>query len=147
MGSEAEDRRAVDDGRRLEYLRTEISIALPGRGWLSAVEAMAQLASPVHVLTAWNPGELRPELEANRDRNRRLLDRLRTQGVEVHPAIGASPDGDHHEESYAITGLDRTTAIDLGREFEQAAIFQLAKREQIVLGCDGDWELSRPLVQ
>ena len=76
-----------------------------------------------------------------------LLDRLTTQGVEVHPAIGASPDGDHYEESYATTGLERTAAIDLGREFEQAAVFQLTTREQIVVGCEGDWELSRRLVR
>jgi len=106
---------------------------------------MAELAPPVHVLTAWNPGELRPELEANRDRNHRLLDRLTTRGVEVHPAIGASPDGDHYEESFATTGLDRTAAIDLGREFEQAAVFELTTREQIVVACEGDWGLSRSL--
>jgi Protein of unknown function (DUF3293) len=128
-----------------DYLSTEISIALPDRGWIGALDAVATLKPPIHVLTAWNPGFRRLGLEENRGRNRRLLERLSAQDVVIHPAVGASPDGSHYEESYAVVGLQRTVAIELGRELEQAAIFELTYTQQSVFGCDNGREVSRAL--
>lgn len=126
------------------YLRTEVSIVLPEARWVNAGEAIRLLGVRVHVLTAWNPGEERPGAPMNRERNRRLRERLDDVDADrVFPAIGASPDGHHFEESFAVTGLDRPTALALGREFGQVAIFELTQTDQIVVGCDGDWELSR----
>lgn len=127
------------------YLRTEVAIALPAVGWMSAADAMQHLTAPVHVLTAWNAGTDRPCTELNRGRNRALLDALIARGAEVLPAIGSSPDGDHHEESYAVTGLARSTAVALASDFGQLAIFELGASTQTVVGCDGTWELSRNL--
>jgi hypothetical protein len=135
----------MDDGETLRglFLRTEISIALPALGWVSAADAMTQLSPPTHVLTAWNAGADRPGADANRERNRALLARLIAEGATVHPAIGSSSAGDHHEESYAVSGLSRSTAIALASEFDQLAIFELTTARQTVVGCDGTWELSR----
>lgn len=132
------------DAQYRAYLRTDVSIALPEAGWVNAAAATQLLGGTVHVLTAWNPDEERPGTPVNRERNRRLRRRLDEAGADrVLPAIGASPDGDHFEESFAVTGLDRPTALALGREFGQVAIFELTRADQVVVGCDGDWEFSR----
>lgn len=127
------------------YLQTEVSIALPGAGWVTAAEAVEMLPTPIFVLTAWNAGPERPGLTRNRERNRRLHERLVELGARVFPAIGASPDGDHYEESYAATGLDRADALALGREFDQVAVFELTPSRQTVVGCEAQWNLSRSL--
>jgi hypothetical protein len=137
---------AEAEAHRELYLRTEVAIALPAVGWMSATDALQHLSAPVHVLTAWNAGTERPGTELNRERNRALLDALIAHGVEVFPAIGSSPDGDHYEESYAVTGLARSTAVALASDFGQVAIFELGPSTQTVAGCDGTWELSRNLV-
>jgi hypothetical protein len=124
------------------YLATEISIALPHHGWTTAAEAIAELPMPVFVLTAWNPDADRPGPTENRARNRLLRDRLADRMAIVHPAIGASPGGEHFEESFAVSGLGRDDALALGREFGQVAIFELTASEQTVLACDGSWTSS-----
>src|SRR3954447_2068821 len=97
------------DDLRESYLRTEISVALPDEGWVAAADALDGSASPMHVLTAWNPGSERPAVTVNRLHNRLLRAWLGELGVDVLAAIGASPEGDHFEESFATIGLDRST--------------------------------------
>jgi hypothetical protein len=60
-------------------------------------------------------------------------------------ALGRAPDGSHSEESIAVVGLARETAVGLGRQFEQDAIFELHPGSQVVVGCDGSWTLTRAL--
>ena len=82
-------------------------------------------------------------MDANRQRNSELADRIVTLGGTLYPALGASPDDDHFEESYAVIGLERSVALKLGREFAQEAIFEVTPSMQRVLACDGTWEESR----
>jgi hypothetical protein len=120
-----------------------VSVALPSQCWVDAAEAARVVGSTLHVITAWNPGSLRPRLEENRSRNAELLDRLRRLNCDVYPAIGASPDGDHHEESYAVAGATMDDVLALGREFGQEAIFEITPERLTVVSCDGSWERSR----
>jgi Protein of unknown function (DUF3293) len=105
------------------------------------------LPTPTFVLTGWNAGVDRPGLGKNREKNRLLRKRLIELGARVYPAVGAAPDGDHYEESYAATGLGRDGAAALGREFGQVAVFELNPSRQTVVGCEAPWELSRTLLQ
>jgi hypothetical protein len=126
------------------YAATVVSIALPGHGWVDAAKAVRTIGRPMHVVTAWNPGESRPGIGVNRGRNRDLRNRLAVPGTEIHCALGASPSGDHYEESYAITGMSRADALAVGREFGQAAIFEVTADNLVVVSSDGAWERRRP---
>jgi Protein of unknown function (DUF3293) len=127
------------------YLQTEVSVALPDQGWVDAAKAARLTVSKLCVITAWNPGSLRPGLEVNRSRNAQLLNRLRRLGCETHPAVGSSHDGDHREESYAVVGATRDDVLALGREFGQAAIFEITPERLTVVSCDENWARSRDL--
>lgn len=50
--------------------------------------------------------------------------------IQWWPALGTSPDGIHAELSVAVSGLDRSDAVDLGRRFDQLAIFELTAETQ-----------------
>jgi Protein of unknown function (DUF3293) len=138
-------RSVQDEELRQAYVRTVISACVPDAGWMGAADLLARFPGPSHVLTAWNPGHERLPHAANAHANRRLEARIRGRGPTVFEARGESPDGDHAEDSFAVIGLSRDAAVALGREFRQAAIFELIDGMQIVVGCEGDWELRRPL--
>jgi hypothetical protein len=74
------------------------------------------------LLTAYNPGIIRPGEEENRPANERLERRLVALCVEYVEARGMSADGHHVEPSFALFGVDREHAVELAREFGQAAI-------------------------
>jgi hypothetical protein len=105
-----------------------------------------ELATPVYVLTAWNPGEERSSEASNGARNIDLWETLVADGRhDVLPAVGRSPDGDHAEESWAVTRISERRARRIGREFGQWAIFKLTLDKQVVVGCDAAWFVERPI--
>jgi hypothetical protein len=63
---------------------------------------------------------------------RKALSRL---GCWKHRVSGASPDWKHREKGFAVGGLDLEKAIELGREFEQNAIFAIESDVVWVVGC------------
>jgi hypothetical protein len=128
---------------RLAYLRTDVSVRL-GSDWIGAAEAAHEFQEVVHVLTAWNPGTSRPSDDENRSANHQLREELVRRHVEVYPAIGTSWSCDHAEESYAVTGLDRSAARELGRMFGQEAVFEVSSDVVRVIASSGDWEYSLP---
>lgn len=75
------------------------------------------------VLTAWNPGHLRPNHEENTDANLEMLDQLRTLGYEVWACDGASPDGSFVEPGFCVWAMSDFHAQMLGRAFGQYAVF------------------------
>lgn len=101
--------------------------------------------SVVHVLTAWNPGDDRPSREVNDAANERLRALLVERGLEPRRAVGADPDSDHFEESWAVVGLDDDAARAIGASFGQVAVFRLSGSVQTVLACTEDWSVSRAL--
>lgn len=126
------------------YLKTHVSIEEGGR--LVAVgESSMVRESIVHVITAWNPGDERPTHEQNNAANRALHDLLTGRGLHPRRAVGADPDSDHSEESWAVVGLDDHEARAIGASFGQVAVFRIADGMQTVLACTEDWSLSRPL--
>jgi len=98
----------------------------------------------VHVLTAWNPGDERPSREENDDANERLLIELVSRGLNPCRAVGADPDSEHAEESWAVHGLSDDEARAIGAAFGQVAVFRLTATDQTVLACFEDWVVSRP---
>lgn len=93
--------------------------------------------SPVHVLTAHNPGARRPGAAENRRRQAALEAELAAQGLVVTRAVASAADGSHAEESAAVVGWDDAEALALARRHGQDAIFRWTPRAWAVVPCDG----------
>lgn len=124
------------------YLKTLVSIEKHGQ-LVPASEMSGMGNGVVHVITAWNPGDARPSRAENDAANDRLRRMLATRGLQPVRAIGADPDSDHAEESWAVTGLDDQEARAIGAEFRQVAVFRIADGTQTVLACTEDWTATR----
>ena len=134
----------TDRGLAQIYLRTLVSIEEDGQ-LISAAESSLARDHVVHVVTAWNPGDERPTRDENDCANRRLLDLLVERGLQPIRAVGADPDSEHAEESWAVVGLEDEEARSIGASFGQVAVFRIADGVQTVLACTEEWSLSRPL--
>lgn len=110
---------------------------------MSGFEASRRLGSSIHVVTAWNPGTVRPSPRENREANERLETELWALGAELFPAVGKDPHSEHFEESWALCSLSDEKAMELGRRYGQIAVFRITGSRQTVLGCDGGWTVSR----
>lgn len=124
------------------YLATEVLIQENG-SWISAFEFCVKNEAEIHVITAWNPGDERFDHAQNAERNQQLLTDLRALNCQVLPARGSDPESDYFEDSWAAIGLSDEQAIELGRKYEQIAIFRIDSSKQRVLGCFDKWEVSR----
>jgi len=125
------------------YLKTEVLIDEDGQ--LVPIQRSRLLASgPVHVITAWNPGDQRPTDQANRAANQALFEQLVTHGLEPVRVVGQDPDSSHGEESWAVSGTTDDIARELGAQFGQVAVFRITTGSQTVLACEKDWQLARP---
>lgn len=105
------------------YEAAIVSALDPEYGWVDPALACVQRGQGAAVLTAWNPGFDRPEVEVNRRRNEQLQARLQATGLEVWRADGFDPDGSVSEEGFLVWGLDIERACRIGREFSQFAIY------------------------
>lgn len=128
----------------LLYLRTEVSIEEGGK-LVPARDGVLVASGVVHVITAWNPGDARPSRAENDRADQILAERLENRGCIPVRAIGADPDSDHFEESWAVVGLSDDEARAIGASFGQVAVFRLSTGVQTVLACFEDWQVSRAL--
>lgn len=126
------------------YLKTVVSLDQDGE-MVPANGVLLMRDDVLHVITAWNPGDARPTRAENDAANERLYEKLVELGLDPVPAVGADPDSDHFEESWAIVGLDDESARAIGAAFGQVAVFRLANGVQTVLACSADWTRSRSL--
>ena len=114
------------------YLKTLVSIEESG-SILPICESSMARGSVVHVETAWNPGDDRPIRADNDAANERFRVQLIERGLVPVRAIGADPDSDHFEESWAVVGLDDNEARAIGAAFGQVAVSRIADGMQSVL--------------
>jgi hypothetical protein len=141
------------------YARTVVVIARPGASNLGV--AAAPLGSvgawpwafdgAVHILTAWDPGEVRPGEKENRRRQAALDADLRLLAPgEMWAAIGTDQFSGHREEGVAVGGLDADAVLALGARYGQDALFEWTRDEWAIVACRGErravfgWSL-RPL--
>jgi hypothetical protein len=130
---------------REAFLATQVDVEINPDEWVPIDVAVRHLPTPLHLITAWNP----MSQQLSRDENFERMDLLTTALDELaalwFPAVGISPDGTWSEDTFAIYGISRDEAIELGARFEQHAIFEATDEVLIVLGCDETWESSRAL--
>lgn len=87
------------------------------------------------VITACNPlGQILDD-EANQSANTRLRKTLSRLGVKRHRVTGISADMKHREPGFAVWGCDLSTALRLGTEFAQNAIFWIEDGRLDVVSC------------
>jgi len=97
----------------------------------------------VHVLTAWDPGEERPGVEVNRERQASLERDLSERAVALWPAVGVDPETGHREEGVAVVGLARADATLLAMRYRQDALFRWTRDEWAIEASDGRRRVSR----
>lgn len=99
------------------------------------------MVAPVHVISAQNPYEQFLGKFENLRRTEVLGQYLRaTPGVvAMEQVIGRSsdPDATWKEESWAVSGLTRSQALDIAKHFQQRAIFELTESDMIVVAAGG----------
>jgi hypothetical protein len=96
---------------------------------------------PVHVMTAWDPGDERPGVETNRRRQAALEDGLRTlattTAVSTWTASGFDPATGYQDEGVAVSGLEEAAARALAARYRQEAIFSWSPHEWAIVACSG----------
>lgn len=100
-------------------------------------EAAAGIAWPQEfgVITAWNTDGENETTAANAAHDLQLaqrLDELHMQRVRV---TGVSPDGTHREEGWACWPCTEALAAELGREFNQLAVYFVENDHLRVISC------------
>ena len=126
------------------YLKTLLFISKDGE-LISIKDFLTLHASPLYVITGWNPGDQRVSKRVNLEKNNQIENILLREGFRFERGIGKDPDSDYFEESFFIYEISQERAIELGREFEQVARFRVAHGSQMVIGCFEEWSLSRNL--
>jgi hypothetical protein len=133
----------ISDASWTAYTKAVVDIDPPGRTGLRISPRPKGevglwpnwLRAPLFVITAWNPGPNRLEIELNRARQRSLEADLARLGVTVWPAVGWDIDTQHREESVAVSGLSEEDAIELGTLYGQDAIFGWTPTAWHILSC------------
>jgi hypothetical protein len=133
---------AVAQGRTAELLRAPLAVAqvLPVLdsyvGTRIAAPSGGSLG-PGLVITAWNPFSTSTAAEENEAAQLRLHRRLLELGCSPREVLAGGPGW--QEPSFWVGDLDVARGCDLGREFQQAAVFVLAEgHRDIVLCATGD---------
>jgi len=92
---------------------------------------------PFAIVTAWNPNGIDTPANENEALDRRLVDELDGSAeVSSHRLIwGCSRDFQHREASRLIWGLSLEKAIEIGRAYQQEAIFWVNKEGIRVHSC------------
>ena len=129
----------IPDELLAAYQSTEIRVQV-GSEWipwtrLGEGRTKVRGGEVLHVITAFNPLSERRSLEENQAANRELEGVLTRIGKTHRPAINRAPDGDWEEPGFAVEGLTREEARELGRRFGQHAIFEMQRRELRIVAC------------
>jgi hypothetical protein len=91
------------------------------------------------VLTAHNPNGTERAPALNQADQVKFERDLAALGLTFWPATGRSRDGSWSEPGFAVAGLDRAQACDLGSRYGQLAIYELTAGDVYVVRCaDGE---------
>ena len=89
-----------------------------------------------HVITAWNPLGVKDTLKQNQLANINLENELRCRNVYFYPCVGCNLEQTWFEIGFAIEGLSDAQAREIGRKFEQLAIFQVVNSFKSLIDCN-----------
>ena len=106
------------------YSTTVFRAETPVHGWPSAFA----------IITACDPNGVTTDEVSNRAHDGRLASLLRERSLRHWRATGGSPDFSHAEPGYAVE-TSFQDALQIGRLFEQEAIFWIENDELILVDC------------
>jgi hypothetical protein len=118
------------------YARTIVSVQMPDGRWLEGAEFAAGIDRPAYVLTAWNPGELRPSTrKSSHTPGRPGGMKTQTQSLPFqlgeprsHRGLALFPLHPAEAPVAEYVGLDEAVARGLSiREVDEASNVQLAR--------------------
>lgn len=89
----------------------------------------------VFIITAHDPGGKPATAEANAADEQRLSATLDALGVTRHRAEGGGSEWVHVEASELVVGVNEATALRLGREYDQVAIFGWSPQAWEIIAC------------
>ena len=142
MGHLADENSVADGELARVFERSLYDVHLPD-GTVTLLVRRAPLGNrePIRdrrlaIVTAYNPGCERPGAAENRAANERLRAEIERRGWEWHAAVGYSPERDHEEPSFAVMDIGEDAAVELGRQFGQAAVFTWDGRRGRLAWCD-----------
>ena len=107
-----------------EYLSTFFLADTPSGGW----------PENFHIITAHNPGII-VNAEANAKADGNLQVELNHSGSRCFRITGCSPDLNHQEQGWGVSGLSEEQALVIGKKYGQNAIFSVANGILSVIGC------------
>jgi hypothetical protein len=127
---------------RPEYLQTLFVPKNPGRN-----QPPPDWSRPFAILTAYNPEGKEVDPETNTEADKELRRSLSRKSLPKHRIKGVSEDWSHEEKGFAVWGLNRKTASEIGRGFGQDAYFWVDNGTVHVHSCHtqekqkvGTWE-------
>lgn len=94
-----------------------------GDAWVDPVSVCRARGVGAVVLTAWNPGWVRPDRATNDANNERLELELVQSEADFWPAVGSSRHDDHSEPGFIIWGMAAEEGCAIARRFGQFAIY------------------------
>ncbi len=92
---------------------------------------------PVHILTAWDPGNQLLAEQDNRERQAALEADIHGLGATWWPAVGVDPVSGHREEGVAVQGLAEPVVLQIGARYDQDAVFSWTETEWAIVACVG----------
>jgi Protein of unknown function (DUF3293) len=123
------------------YCATEIiSTEGPSTVFAGSGAARLPISTPAHVISAQNPYEHFLGEEEN-FRRTEILGRYLRSKPEVEDLVrvfgrSTDPNSTWKEECWAVSGLNRSQAVEIGRLFQQRAIFELTDNATMVISSD-----------
>jgi hypothetical protein len=123
------------------YCDTEIISAEGSATVFAGSDAtLLPISTPVHVISAQNPYEYFLGEEEN-SRRTEILGKYLKSRPEVKDLVrvfgrSADPNSIWEEECWAVSGLTRSQSVEIGRLFQQRAIFELTEDTTMVISSD-----------
>jgi hypothetical protein len=118
------------------YNAAVFEVDFPSGPLLFDIETVAAPCAPFFSLSAYNPGFERPSPEVNEQRNAQLERDLIAAGATVLPAVGRDRENTYREPSFAAFGISESTALELARRYDQAAVAHWDGRSFRIIWCD-----------
>ena len=93
------------------------------------------------IITAFNPMDKIQSKDTNIQNNILLYDEIRKLTNSIIPVTGCSPNFDHKEDSF-LSNISITESVNLGKKFNQRAVFIVNQNELSIKDCNTLEEIS-----
>ena len=103
---------------------------------LGKCEGIYPQDSPVHVISAWNPGSKKLSADENWHLHAQLLEELTASKAEIWEGTGSSRTEDWTEVGIARVGCSLDSSISIARRWEQDAIWEWHREGLAVVECN-----------